>query len=390
MPTVVLLDVENDHSLLGDLVKDGTAALPDFGKWLLKAERLRGGKRDGVDRISIAEAGLSFQILPTRGMGLWRAKCGEDRVGWQSPVSDGPVHPSLVDLNGRGGLGWLAGFDELLARCGMESNGPPIYDAQGRVIHGLHGRVANTPARYVAVHYDDRPPHEIRVEGIVDETELFFTQLRLHTNITAIPGSTAIKVHDRVINRHDGPASFQMLYHWNFGPPQLDEGARFVAPARQVCPRTPAAAEAIGHYDVYGPPQPGFAEQVYYFTLHGDDRNRTVVMLRNRAGDKGVALRFRVDQLPCFTLWKSTQGLREGYVTGLEPGVNYPNPQEFERARGRVPTLAAGGEYVMETTLEILPDAKSVAAVEAEIARLQARAAPEILPGPIEPFGAEA
>ena len=31
-----------------------------------------------------------------------------------------------------GGLGWLEGFDELFVRCGLDSNGPPLFDAQGR------------------------------------------------------------------------------------------------------------------------------------------------------------------------------------------------------------------------------------------------------------------
>ena len=33
------------------------------------------------------------------------------------------------------GLGWLDGFDELLVRCGLESNGAPEFDADGRVVY---------------------------------------------------------------------------------------------------------------------------------------------------------------------------------------------------------------------------------------------------------------
>ena len=43
-----------------------------------------------------------------------------------------------------------------------------------------------------------------------------------------------------------------------------------------------------------------------------------------------------------FCQWKHTAGLNEGYVTGLEPATNYPNPKRFERERGRVVTLQAG------------------------------------------------
>jgi hypothetical protein len=103
-------------------------------------------------------------------------------------------------------------------------------------------------------------------------------------------------------------------------------------------------------------------------------------MLRNHAGDKAVVLRFRKDQLPAFTLWKNTAGLPDGYVTGLEPGTNYPNPRPFEQARNRVVTLPAGGRYVAETTLDVLATAEEVAAAEAEIQRLQAQAVLRINP----------
>ena len=74
-------------------------------------------------------------------------------------------------------------------------------------------------------------------------------------------------------------------------------------------------------------------------------------MLRNHAGDRGVVLRFDKDQLPAFTLWKNTGGLRDGYVTGLEPGTNYPNPRPFERRTDRVVTLPVDGRYLVDDDL---------------------------------------
>jgi hypothetical protein len=112
-------------------------------------------------------------------------------------------------------------------------------------------------------------------------------------------------------------------------------------------------------------------------------------MLRDRAGEKGVGLRFQTDQLPCFTLWKNTAGLRDGYVTGLEPGPNYPNPRPFEQARNRVVALPVGGRYLAQTTLEVFATREAVAAAEAEIARLQDQGPPRIHPRPSEPFAAE-
>jgi hypothetical protein len=109
-------------------------------------------------------------------------------------------------------------------------------------------------------------------------------------------------------------------------------------------------------------------------------------MLRDRAGEKAVVLRFDRTQLPAFTLWKCTGGLKSGYVTGLEPGTNYPNPKPFEKARRRVVTLPPEGSYVTETTLEVLATRDQVAAAEAEIERLQAQGVPVIQKTPAEPF----
>jgi hypothetical protein len=143
---------------------------------------------------------------------------------------------------------------------------------------------------------------------------------------------------------------------------------------------------------VYEGPKPGFAEQVYYCELQESPAGpgKTKVLLRNHLGDKGVVLEFRTDQLPAFTLWKNTAGLRDGYVTGLEPGTNYPNPRPFEQARNRVVRLPVDGRYVTETTMSVLATAQGVAAAEHDIARLQARGAAKINQRPTEPFAPEA
>lgn len=384
MPSYTLTDAARGEWVESLAVTPGDLGLSGGPAWSVAKERLRGGRRDGVDLVRVDNGALAFSVCPTRGLNLWDAAYRGGRVGWRSPVADGPVNPAFVNLAARGGLGWLQGFDELMARCGLENNGAPYHD--GPTTYPLHGRISNVPAHFAAVHVEPAATPRIVVEGTVDESELFFPQLRLHARCSTEAGSSRLTLRDEVTNRHDAPGEFELLYHWNFGPPHLDEGARFVAAAKVVCPRDARAAEGLGHYDVYGPPEPGFAEQVYFFDLHAGDDGRTVVMLRNREGTKGVALRYDVRQLPCFTLWKSTQGLREGYVTGLEPGVNYPNPKPFEKERGRVAALEPGAGHVAETTFEVLDGADAVAAVEAEVRALQSRGAPTIHDRPVEPF----
>lgn len=357
--------------------------------WSVTKRTLRGGRRDGVDLIEVDNGAFAFSVVPTRGMGLWKGRYHGQSVGWDSPVKDGPVNPAFVNLMNWGGLGWLEGFDELLARCGLENNGAPY--TEGHTTYGLHGKIANTPAHFVTVHADHAT---IRVEGHVDESKLFSTQIRMVTTITTAPGANWLTVRDEFQNLSDLPQDMQMLYHWNFGPPFLEEGSRFSAPAKTVVPRNPRAAAGLDHHDVYGAPEPGFAEQVYLFELLGTPgaglggpaSNRTLAMLRDRAGDKAVVLRFDLAQLPAFTLWKNTGGLKSGYVTGLEPGTNYPNPKPYEKAHKRVVTLPPGGSHVAETTLEVLDTREAIAKVEAEIQTLQKQAAPTIYKDAIEPF----
>jgi hypothetical protein len=112
-------------------------------------------------------------------------------------------------------------------------------------------------------------------------------------------------------------------------------------------------------------------------------------MLKAPNGDKAVVLRFQKTQLPCFTLWKNTRGLSEGYVTGLEPATNFPNPRPFEEARGRVVPLAPGANFVAETTLEILDQVEEIEVVRAEIETIQARRAATTHRSPTEPFTAQ-
>ena len=74
--------------------------LTDEG-WSIRKTTLRGGPSDGVDIIEVDNGALSFSVLPTRGMGIWRAAYKGLDVAWNSPVK-GPVHPSLIDLQDRG------------------------------------------------------------------------------------------------------------------------------------------------------------------------------------------------------------------------------------------------------------------------------------------------
>jgi hypothetical protein len=377
--TWTLTDVANDVWLDSFTVGNDSLRLATPHDWSVRKRTLRGGLREGVDLIEVHNGSLSYAILPTRGMGLWRGEYRGNYLGWRSPVL-GPVHPKFVHRGDRGGLGWLTGFDEWLCRCGLSNNGPPgedvVTDKAGRTTKTaltLHGRIANLPAHFVEVRVNLDPPYELMVTGEVDETGLFYPHLRLTTTYVTVPGSPRLVIHDVVENLGAAPTEMQMLYHLNLGAPFLEAGSRVVAPIRQLTPLNARAAEGVDIYDTYAAPAAGFVEQCYLYDLLGDDAGRTAVMLYNAAADRGLVVRLNRHELPCFTVWKNTAAVEDGYVTGLEPGTNYPNFKSFERQQGRVPVLPAGGRWECGWRLEALDTAAGVADVLKEIVTLQAR-----------------
>ncbi|MDQ8203891.1 aldose 1-epimerase family protein [Pelagicoccus sp. SDUM812003] len=350
--------------------------------WSVQTRTLRGGKQEGVDIVEIDNGRLSFTVLLTRGMGIWKGKLGDIELGWDSPVKD-PVHPAYIQSMENGGLGWLKGFNEWIVRCGLSSMGAPgldsMVDNNGNAMQTnlpLHGNIANTPARIASLEIGE---DEIILRGEADETMMFGPALRLRTEIRTRFGSSSLSIDDTVTNLGDNPTEHQLLYHVNYGAPLLEKGSRFMAPFKQAAPRDPRAAEGIERYDRFDAPQPGFVEQAYFFELAAKRGNRdTLAMLRNAQGDKASLLRFSLKDFPCFTLWKNTAGQADGYVTGLEPATSYPNPRNFERSKGRVLTLAGGESRQTSLVVEVLDSKKAVKAAEAEINALQKAAKAKI------------
>ncbi|OHB76635.1 MAG: hypothetical protein A2W31_10555 [Planctomycetes bacterium RBG_16_64_10] len=367
--TWTLTDVENDVYVedLSILPSHVGGSATDYS---VRKRTLRGGLRDGVDVVEGVAGACRLTLIPTRGMGIWRAWVGDVPIGWQSPIR-GPVHPRYVPLADPGGLGWLDGFDELLVRCGLESNGAPDFDTAGRLRYPLHGRIANRPAHKLDVTVDG-DTGEIAVTGHVDESRFHFQKLRLTSTVTVRPGAPMVRVDDQVTNLSGDPAAMQLLYHVNFGAPVLDAGARLILPAKSIAPRDLVAAEHMDHWDQYAPPQPKFTEQVSFFELLADRNGMTRTVLRNAAGTLGISLVFSTKELPCFTQWKNTPAAADGYVTGLEPGTNFPNARSFEASQGRVVPLAPGQAATFHLQLEVHTDAPQVAAAEQAVAQLQA------------------
>ncbi|RZA12343.1 MAG: DUF4432 family protein, partial [Proteobacteria bacterium] len=169
---------------------------------------LHGGRQEGVSLIDIDNGTMKLTLVPTRGMNVLHAQVGDARMGWDSPVKE-VVNPAFIELNGRGGLGWLEGFNELVTRCGYEWVGHPGMD-NGELLT-LHGRAANIPASKVTVHIDEAPPYAIHVRGELQEQAFKKVDFTAQTELVTEPGAARFVLNDTLTNNGDYPKEYQAL-----------------------------------------------------------------------------------------------------------------------------------------------------------------------------------
>jgi len=369
MPPIVttLTDVARDVWLDTFAAGPDDEAMKSATTWSIRKRTLRGGLREGVDIIDVDNGALSFSVLPTRGMGIWKGRFRGVSLGWQAPVI-GPVHPQFVSLRDRNGLGWLTGFDEWLCRCGLFSMGAP-GDDNGYPLT-LHGRIANSPAHKVEAIVDP-DTQTLGLSGEVEEGGLFYPHLRLSTSMTTALGSNTITIVDTVQNRSAKPVQIEVLYHLNNGPPILEAGSRVRMPVSEVTPMTKWAAQGIGDWNVCNGPVAGFSERVYCCVPAAGGEGRTIAVLHDANESKGLGVRWSTKDMPCCSLWKNTAAVEDGYVVGLEPSTNFPQHRSKERAAGRVQSLAPGGTWRAEWTIEIYDTAEAVAQAVAKVDKIQ-------------------
>lgn len=336
----------NKQSLLTSSTDHGEKKFSS--NWSVTKETLHGGKQEGVELLTLDNGRLKIRIIPTRGMGILDVKMGDVRLGWNSPVKE-VVHPSHIDLESRGGLGWLEGFNEWMVRCGLEFAGHPGTDqfinntgSPSTLDLTLHGKVQNTPASNFEVIIDPQPPHRIRIQGTVYESFFYGPKLKLLTEISTLPGSDTFRISDYLTNEGSADQEFQLIYHGNYGSSILEEGATVYAPALTITPMNEYAARNIDSWQTYLGPTQRFTEEVFLLEPLSDGNSSSMALLVNRDADLATSVRWDTTELPYLTIWKNTASLEDGYVTGIEPATGYPFNRMIERKYGRVPKLGAG------------------------------------------------
>lgn len=360
-----------------DRITPATVGLPGDAPWSIFKRTLHGGRQQGVELVTIDNGEIQIDIVASRGMGVLEVRRGDTRLGWNSPVKE-VVHPASIDLASRGGLGWLEGFNEFVVRCGLEYAGQPGRDkftdntgSEAEMDLSLHGRIGNLPASRVEVIVDRDPPHRIRVRGTVHERQFYGPQLELVAEVSTVPGTPVLQIADEVVNHGAYEQEFELIYHSNFGRSLLEEGATVHLPAKTVTPMNGHAAGGIDQYAMYRGPIAGFSEQVYLIEPYANDRQETMALLQDAAGQRGASIRWSTSELPLFTLWKNTAPEAAGYVTGLEPGTNFPFNRMIERKAGRLGKLQPRQSRQFVLTYQLHESTEEVEQVRRAIEAIQ-------------------
>ena len=349
---------------------------------------------DGLERgIRMLEfrtgTGFRFTALVDRALDLADCEFQGRAIGWHSP--SGFRHPGLHEYEGEGGLAWARSFSGLLVTCGLDHilfmNEVPadnyIYSPKKIVSHSLHGRVGTIPARLTGYgeHWEgDRCV--LWAEGVVQQAAVFGEDLHLVRRIEADVGGNVIRLSDRVVNHGFYRTPHMYCYHINVGYPVLDEGARFLAPIKDVVWAAHAGEayrrQKVGYRTLTGP-QINFHEQVWQHELGADKEGRRSVAVVNDRIDMGFEVTTRSDQFPCLYEWQNFQAGQ--YALGIEPSTNHVLGNLAARKRNELIWLDHGDERRYESEFRVLAGKDEIAAAEKRITAIASQP-PDEFPEP--------
>ena len=123
------------------------------------------------------------------------------------------------------------------------------------------------------------------------------------------------------------------------------------SPSARIVPRDAAAEPGLDRWNTFMPPQPGFAEQVYWHHLDGR-QGEVEATIQNPALGVGMAVRFDAGTLTHLTEWKQ-MGFGD-YVLGIEPGNCLPVGRAMARAQGELKELAPGESVSFRLALRVI------------------------------------
>jgi len=306
------------------------------------------GKGKGTCGLEVYNAaGLRFTVLPDKCLDLY-------------DFSFKGVNLSFLSKNGMVGNKFFNALDNefpyywsggALATCGLANTGPSCTD-EG-LFRTTHGRIGMTPAEDLCAQaewlHDD---YILAISGSMRETVLYGMNIKLHRQITASLYGKEICIRDTLENLEPKEEPYSLLYHFNFGYPLVNEGARIVKPKGAVQPRNEDAAKGLHAWEFITEPKDNEPEQVFFHENPPDKEGYSCVGIINDALNLGVYLKYTHETLPVLAQWKSLRS--HDYAVGLEPCNTFVRGRKEERENGMLKTLAGYGKAETVLCLGVL------------------------------------
>lgn len=302
------------------------------------------GPGRGARRFQVRNgSGLTFDVLPDRGLDLGAASFRGVPLAWISPA--GHTAPGLTEQHG---TQWQRTFGGgLMTTCGLDQFGA----ADGEQDQPLHGRISGLPAHQVNTHQDPTADgYLFEVTGQLRQSRLFGENLLLSRSISTELGSRVITVNDTVTNEGVTLQPHMLLYHMNLGWPLLDRRSVLRIPGSTTVPRDEQAQQGVSTWDSFAEPATGYAEQVFRHNVTGI--GMAEAKLTNPDLGLAVAIRFDTAELPGLFQWKM---LGSGtYVLGIEPANSTViNGRAAARDAGALPHLEPGESRSYRVSVEV-------------------------------------
>ncbi len=296
--------------------------------------------------------GLSFRVLPDRGLDIGPASARCLPIAWLSTVGNAAPASDLDRAGDADGMGWLSRFTGgLLTTCGPDNIGLPSQDGESRF--GLHGMWSDLPASDVEISrrlVGDEI--ELTVSGRLEYRVAGAPRLDIRRTIVTRTGVACVEIQDQITNVGSGPEPVPMLYHVNFGAPLWAPGATVRFPeGTTTVSRNDHAASMLHRACVAPQPQPDAEEYVYERVVPAPETDGVTVS--NPALGLRATVQWTSESLPTSHQWvHPAAGV---YALGIEPANAGLAGRAVLKGDGSLPTIAPGETRHFAVRISVTP-----------------------------------
>ena len=297
----------------------------------LKTMRLEGGTAQSVLASEVqCQSGMSLTVLADRCMDISTLRYKGINISYINPC--GVVAPWYYDKRG---TQWLRSFTGgFLTTCGLDNTGSPCEE--DGVEYGLHGRIANIPARgYSAQRIEENGESMAVLCGEMDQSSLFGEKLKLKRTIRVWNTQPRFEITDEICNTGFREEEFMILYHCNIGYPFLSPESKVMIDSSEIQSRNAFAEKYKSQ--ALEVSEPNALEEMCYYHKMRDHNGRSRAGVYQPNYGFGIVMTYENEVLRRFTQWKNFS--KGQYVLGLEPGTNRVEGKAVERARDEIQKL---------------------------------------------------